>query len=125
MAARYRIAPVGVVDTANGDALILPNRAGWREYEQWLAAGNVPDPAPVIVPVISPAEQAARAEIAAQHAIIATLKADAAVQALRTRTPAQVDAWVDSNVTTLAEARAVLKILARIVALLARQMLKA
>jgi len=49
------------------------------------------------------------------------LKADAAVQALRTRTPAQCDAWLDQNVTDLASARAVLKILARILALLARE----
>jgi hypothetical protein len=119
--ARYRIAPVGVVDTVNGDALILPNRAGWREYEIWMTQGNTPDPLPVVPHVVTPAEQAALDELAARDAIRAELRLDAAVQALRTRTPAQVDAWLDANVTDLSSARAVLKILARILALLARE----
>jgi len=122
--ARYRLARVGVLDQDNGNALILPNYPGWGAYLNWLAAHNVPDPLVVPPHVVTPTEQAALDEIAAQNGIIATLKADAAIQALRGRTPAQVDAWVESNVTTLAEARTVLKILARIVALLARQMLK-
>ena len=119
--ARYRIAKVGVIDTANADALILPNRAGWAEYVAWRALGNRPDPMLVIPHVVTPAEQAALNELAARDAVVATLKADAAIQALRTRTPAQVDAWIDANVVDLASARAVLKILARVLALLARE----
>jgi len=122
--ARYRIAKVGVVDTANGDALILPNRPGWAEYVAWLAAGNIPDPMLVIPHVVTPAEQAALDELAAQDVIYETLRTDAAIQALRTRTPAQVDAWIDAQINSLADAKAVLKILARILALIARRMFR-
>jgi Domain of unknown function (DUF4376) len=44
--ARYRVAPVGVIDQDNGNALILRGHAGWAEYELWLGAGNVADPLP-------------------------------------------------------------------------------
>ena len=122
--ARYRLARVGVLDQDNGNALILPNYPGWGAYLNWLAAHNDPDPLVVPPHVVTPTEQAALDEIAAQNGIIATLKGDAAIQALRNRTPAQVDSWIDAQINSLADAKAVLKILARIVALLARQMLK-
>jgi hypothetical protein len=118
---RYRIAKIGIIDQNNGDALILPNRAGWGEYVAWRALGNRPDPMLVVPHVVTPAEQATLDELAARDAVIATLKADSAIQALRTRTPAQVDSWIDANVVDLASARAVLKILARVLALLARE----
>lgn len=46
---------------------------------------------------------------------------DALVQAALARTPAQVDAWIDAQATTLAGARLVLKMLARVVLALARK----
>jgi hypothetical protein len=40
---------------------------------------------------------------------------------LRTATPAQIDTWVENNVTTLAQARAVFKAIIKVIALDARQ----
>ena len=121
--ARYRIAKIGVLDQNNGNALILPNRAGWPEYTAWRVAGNVPDPLIVPAHVPTQAEIDAAAEHAARAAILATLRADVNMQALRTRTPAQVDAWISSQVVDLASAKVVLRILASVVALLVRERL--
>jgi hypothetical protein len=46
----------------------------------------------------------------------------AKLQALRAMTPAQVDAWVDANVSDLASARDALKTLAIAVGILARRL---
>ena len=119
--ARYRLLERGVLDTQDGTVIPDLSHPKWRDYIQWVTAGNIADPLVVPVHVPSAAEIAAQAELDAQGAIRAELKADSAIQALRTRTPAQVDAWIENNVTTLAEARTVLKILARILALLARE----
>jgi len=119
--ARYRLLERGVLDTQDGTVIPDLSHPKWRDYIQWVTAGNIADPLIVPVHVPSAAEIAALAELAAQAAIRAELKADAAVQALRNRTPAECAAWIDANVTDLASARAVLKILARILALLARE----
>ena len=119
--ARYRLLERGVLDTQDGTVIPDLSHPRWRDYIQWVTAGNVADPVVVPVHVPSAEEIAAQAEWDAQNAIRVELKADGAIQALRTRTPAQVDAWIDANVVDLASARAVLKILARILALLARQ----
>lgn len=51
----------------------------------------------------------------------AEVKRDAVLVALKDATPQQIEAWIDNNVTSLAEARAVLKALAKAVALLIRK----
>jgi hypothetical protein len=123
--ALYRLLERGVLNTATGVEVSGRSHPGWPEYEAWLMAGGVPDPMlPVVLDVAyvdpnSPAE----IESAARKQIRNALRVDAAVQALRTRTPAQVDSWIDANVTDLASAREVLKILARVLALLARESL--
>jgi hypothetical protein len=122
MAARYSLRRYGVHDSVLG-RVITRTDAEWSDYRVWLR-DNTPDPEPAVAPADpTPAELAAQAELAEQAAIKASLRSDAAVRALASRSPAQVDAWIDANVTTLAEARSVLKILARILALLARQTL--
>jgi len=121
--ARYRLLERGVLDTQDGTVIPDLSHPKWRDYIQWVTAGNVADPLIIPVRVPSQAELDAKAELDAQAAIRATLKADAAVQALRNRTPAECAAWIDANVTDIASARAVLKILARILALLARERL--
>lgn len=123
MTARYKSGPPGVWDNEAQRAVYM-GTADWGVFVRWLDAGNVPDEwsAPPHVPTAD--EIAAAAENAARDNIEATLRADAYVQALRTRTPAQVDAWIDSTVTDLASARAVLKIVARILALIARERIK-
>jgi len=119
--ARYRLLQRGVLDTQDGTVIADISHPKWQDYVSWVIVGNIADPFVVPARVLTQAEIDAQAELDAQAAILATLKADAAVQALRTRTPAAVDAWIDAQVNSLADARAVLKILARILALLARE----
>lgn len=45
--ARYQLSSIGVLDTADGVHL-LPGCDGWAAYQAWIAAGNVPDPVPVV-----------------------------------------------------------------------------
>jgi hypothetical protein len=47
---------------------------------------------------------------------------DVTVRALVNRTPAEVEQWVDENVTSLAGARVALKIIARLLILLGRRL---
>lgn len=54
----------------------------------------------------------------------AALKADAQVTALLTARPAQINSYIETNVTNLAQAKDVLKILARAIAVVAHNTLK-
>lgn len=49
-------------------------------------------------------------------------KADILLSALAAKSPAEVAAWIDANVTDLASAKQVLRALAKVVALLARRL---
>ncbi|GIW55343.1 MAG: hypothetical protein KatS3mg082_1747 [Nitrospiraceae bacterium] len=49
-------------------------------------------------------------------------KADILLSALATKSPAEVAAWIDANVTNLASAKQVLRALAKVVALLVRRL---
>ena len=121
--ARYCLAKIGVINTETGEGITRGKAAAWREYQAWLAEGNVPDPAIAVGPVeLSAEELAARAAVAARAAEREELAADPAIVALRARTPAQIDAWV-AQVSTLAEAKAVLRVLARVVGHVARERL--
>lgn len=118
--ARYELRPAGVFDREAG-RIVVRHHPAWPEYQTWLAAGNAPDPMPITPPQPpSAAELAARAELEARKRMRDELRQDVGVQALRSMTPAQVDAWVD-GVTGFAEARRVLRTLGRVVALLARE----
>lgn len=119
---RYELRAVGVFDRQT-EEIVLPGTPEWGEYMAAMARGEPVDPMPPPPPPPppSPEEVGARAEIVACETVRSELRLDAAVRALRNRTPAQVDAWIDANVNSLADARAVLKILARIVALIARE----
>lgn len=60
--ARYEVRPLGVYDRSV-DAVVTTAEAAWRDYQDWLKAGNVPDPMPApAVPVIA----LRRGEIAAR-----------------------------------------------------------
>ena len=52
----------------------------------------------------------------------AELKADAVLANLRTKTPAQAAQYVEDNVTDLASAKKFLKVLAKIIVVLAKQL---
>lgn len=122
MSVRYESRPGGIWDR-DQMRLITPGGFGWSVYQKWVAAGNLPDPDSTPPHIPTQAEIDAETERSARETVVGQLRADAAIQALRTRTPAQVDAWIDANVVDLASARTVLKIIARILALLARERL--
>lgn len=116
----YTLAPRGVVENATGK-LILPHMVEWADYLAWLSAGGELDPMPVVVSETTQAEIDAQAELTARAAMRGDLRADATLQFLRAHTPAEVAAWVNSNVTDLASAKMVLSKLAMICAYLARE----
>ena len=66
-------------------------------------------------------EAAQQVEAAAQRADITAAKSYAKLTALKNMTPAQVQTWVDNNVTNLAEAQDAIKTLAVAVSILARK----
>lgn len=101
--ALYRLSENAIVIRTSDGANIpnSPDNLDRIEYEAWLAAGGVPDP-----------YAKSQTEIDSELRWI-SLNADATradlLVRLRTATPAQINAYVDSNVTNLAEARTLLK----------------
>jgi len=85
--------------------------ADFVAYKTWLAAGGVPDPAP------DPAGELAGNDLDAYNA-----RNYAKLKTLTAMTPAQVQAWVQANVNTLADAKDALKTLAVAVVVLARRL---
>jgi hypothetical protein len=73
---------------------------------------------------ITPEDIAEKAQRDQDAADLAATRADALITALITRTPAQIDAYIEANVTSLASARDVLKLLAKCVAIVARAQLR-
>ena len=122
MAARYELRITGVWDSVLGRVIQFREGQAWRDYQNWLATGHAPDPMPPVTPAAPTQEELdALAEINARDTIRMTLRNDAAIRALATRSPAQVNSWIDSNVTDVASARAVLKIIAQVMALYIRE----
>jgi hypothetical protein len=70
------------------------------------------------------AEQAAAAEMAAQETARTTAKADAFVKTFIAMTPAEVETYVNGNVTDLASARVLLRRMALMLLYLAKQAYK-
>jgi hypothetical protein len=56
-----------------------------------------------------------------EQRLASNLRADADVQALMNATPAQIDAWVDANVDSLAKVRRVLKLLLKLLVIVIRK----
>jgi len=77
-----------------------------------------------IISDLSAEEIAEKAATEAHRADRDALKADNAVAALLKARPAQINSYIDANVTNLAEARAVLKILARAIAVLSHSIMR-
>lgn len=67
---------------------------------------------------------AAQQSIAQDITDLAVVKADNTLTAFVAMTPAQVDAWITANVTNLATATNALRILAKIVLVIARRSLR-
>jgi hypothetical protein len=113
----YRLALRGVIELDSG-LLVVPGMRQWYAYEDWLAAGNTPEPR-----IVPQEEIDAAAEVAAREAARTTLKADATITYLRTHTPAEVAAYASTNITDLASAKSVIGKLAMVVAYMARERL--
>lgn len=123
--ARYEQRKVGVWDNDTSTLVTRLQTDAWRAYEFWLSAGNTPDPQPPDPPPPGPTPEqiAAEADRVARLAMRNALRADSTILFLRTHTPAEVEALVNSNVTDLASAKNVLSKMAMVVAYLARERL--
>lgn len=92
--------------TETGAVVNITDPKSWGPYESWIKSGNTPDPA---IP----------------DARVDAMKADptrvALLARLRTATPAQIDTYVQANVTNLAQARDMLGTILKLLALDARQ----
>jgi len=78
--ARYQILRVGVWDTVASQRIIPQSGDLWRAYQQWLEAGNVPDPYVPPTPAVETLVQAKQRKKLA-------IKVEA-VQRMQTRFPA-------------------------------------
>lgn len=95
------------------DGQSFPSKDGnadYEEFKRWRALGNTPEPADPPPPPTQDQLDAAAA------------KAYAKLTALKSMTPAQVQAWVAANVTNLAQAQDAIATLAIAVSLLARSL---
>ncbi len=125
---RYResVAMPGQVDESSIPENV--NNADWQEYQQWLADGGVPRPAQPSAAhvwngsawVIDSDRQNAANFLAQLDVDHNAVKADAAIRSFLRMTPAQIDAYIDTNVTNIATARTVLKVLAKVVSVTTR-----
>jgi hypothetical protein len=113
----YQLLPdEGVLRKADGANIPPDDRLGaWREYQSWLVLGNVPDP-------IDPSYAANDARRAKNNADRQSAKTDATVQLLASKTPAQIGAFIDANVTDLASAKAAIRAMAQVIGVLARDL---
>lgn len=107
--AEYQLtADGGIVRTVDGAAIPNdPNNRDRQVYDDWRGAGNAPDP--YVAPPPTP-----------EQVRVTTFQNDAnradMITRLRTATPAQIDSWVDANVTTLAQGREVFKKILKVLA---------
>lgn len=71
---RYQQLPVGVFDT-QAQGIVLPRTEAWKDYQQWLASGNAPDPeaAPSAQESLKQRRDAHRQRVMAQDAESAAL----------------------------------------------------
>lgn len=123
--ARYKLRRAGGVLDQQVGVVIHPttHRAEWAAYVASLES-ETPDedhPEPTIEPTAQ--EIAAQNEIATRGQIAEALRGDNLLTALRTRTPAQIDAYIETRVTDFASAKDAIRVLSRAVALLARERL--
>lgn len=72
-------------------------------------------------PLPTPEQLAIQAKAAQEAADAQAAREDAAIAAIAAMTPAQAAAYVENNVTNLAEAKAVLKTMAKAICVLARR----
>jgi hypothetical protein len=105
------------------------NNADWQEYQTWLTdPANTPRPArpsPAHVWngtawVVDNDRQAVVNFLAQLDTDFESVKGDSSIRTFLRMTPAQVDSYIDANVTNIAQARTVLKVLAKVVSVTTR-----
>lgn len=113
MTQRYCIIQAGTVSN------IVKAEPAYAAAQGWVEAGNAnigdtydAQAGTFTAPVIPPAVLAERQRLAD---IDSAIKGDAVMAALKAMTPAEYDTWWSANVTTAAQANAVLKRVVRIV----------
>lgn len=108
--AKYKLMQFGVI--LDGKTFIQADVKNeyWLNYQDWLKAGNTPDPQ-------DPPQPPSKDDIDA-----AIAKGDAAVIALQNMTPAQARAWVAANVNTLADIKSLQGTMAAILCVLSRRL---
>lgn len=107
----YKLLKFGVRRIA--DDACIPEAAAnsdWKRYQEWLAAGNTPEPAD---PEPPPTQDELDAAAAKQYVKL---------RALSQMTPAQVQAWMAANINNLADAKDALTTLAIAVSILSRRL---
>lgn len=121
--ALYRLSKdgAGVIRLSDGAGIPNdPNNPDWIKYQLALSQGGVPDPAET--PAEIAARQAAELDRQARAVILSNVLGDAVFTALKTKTPAEIDTWIDTNFATLtAQQRLFLKTIAKICVYLFRE----
>jgi len=120
---RYQLLRIGVHDNDNNIDITPANFVPWAAYQDWIKAGNIPDPYIPPADPVTTAESTERTRLAALRAERMALRTDAAIQAMTTKTDAEIVNWVNNTITDLASAKQVIRILARVVASLAKDQL--
>ena len=104
------------------DGASIPADSGNTDYQvflAWVAAGNTPTPRDAQEVAYEAAQAAKDSQDAADAA---SARAHVKLKALSGMTPAQVQTWVASNVTNLAQAQDAIATLAIAVSILARRL---
>lgn len=119
----YKLLKQGFVRRLVDGATIPPttDNMDWREYQKWLAAGNVPTPADP-----DPVPTAAEVKLTADTAAV---KQTAQILAFLEMSPAEIDTYLTTNITganaaSVTAIRTVLSTLGKVVAVLARAQMK-
>jgi hypothetical protein len=130
----YRIVDGGVLRIgAQQEGAFIPDdpaNADWQEYQAWLAEGHAPIPAApsrahawdeaTEAWVVDPALQAAESFESKLNQDFAEVRTLPAVRQFLRMSPAEIDAYIDANMTNIAQARAIVKTLAKAVAVSTR-----
>lgn len=106
----FKMLSIGVMRISDG-ASIPPDisNSDWRNYQKWLSLGN--SPLPKDLPP-QPTKDELDAKESKEYAKLISLKG---------MSPSEVQAWVDSNINTLADVKDALKTLAIAASILARR----
>jgi hypothetical protein len=122
----------GVLRDDGVNLISSPTDPDWIAYQAWLAAGNTPRP---IAPgsqydwngtawVVNPARQAIIDAAAALGVDLSAVKATGPIVTFMQMSPAQIDAYIDTNfpgaTAPVPNLRVVLKVLAKVLVVIAR-----